>query len=166
MPKIQKWSTVINETSYQITLTPNQWSGNHRLTVNGKEMVLPRKPFQAFTGLDTPIRLGEKEAHFVLIGSKSDIAIDGIFLRSGKPYMPLKGLPWWIWMFVIAFAAIPVITLGGALPAVIAVIGAMWCVRIAILPTLNTGLKIFICFAVTASAWGLTWLLIFEQISS
>lgn len=75
MPKTQNWSYIVDNKSYQISFIPNQWSGKHKLTVNGEEIKLDRKPFQNFTGLDQPINLGGKEARFVLIGSKADIAI-------------------------------------------------------------------------------------------
>ena len=49
--------------------------------------------FVAFVGMDVPVQIGPKEGRFVLVNSKADIALDDVFLGSGKPYAPLAILP-------------------------------------------------------------------------
>nr|WP_319489335.1 hypothetical protein [uncultured Caproiciproducens sp.] len=153
MPKAQNWSYIVDNKSYQISFIPNQWSGKHKLTVNGEEIKLDRKPFQSFAGLDQPINFGGKEARFVLIGNKVDIAIDGKYLSSRKAYMPLKSIPGWVWIFVVACALIPIVALGGAIPALLGVAGAIAILRVAILPKMKTGIKLFIYFFITIVDW-------------
>ena len=121
--------------------------------MNGEEIKLERKPFQAFIGLDQAINLAGKQVHFVLIGNKADIAIDGKYMRSGKAYMPLKNIPWWAWIFVAACAMMPVSALGGAIPAVLGLAGAIAVLRVASLPESKTGIKLLIYFCITIFDW-------------
>ncbi len=155
MSKAQNWSYIIDNKSYQISFIPSQWSGKHKLTVNGEGIKLDRKPFQSFTGLDQPINLGGKEVRFVLIGNKADIAIDGKYLSNGKAYLPLKSIPGWVWIFVVACALIPIAAHGGAIPALLGVAGAIAVLRVAILPKLKSGIKLLIYFCITIVDWAI-----------
>lgn len=155
MPKTQQWSINLGNIPYEITFISNQWSGKHKLTVNGKEVDIQRKPFQAFTGIDQPITIGTKEARFVLIGNKADIAVDGKYLESEKTYVPLKSVTWWAWLFVILCAAIPVVALGGVVPIVLAIAGAALVLRVSILPDLKTGIKFLACLGIPVADWAI-----------
>jgi hypothetical protein len=158
LARIKEWSTTVDGLKYNISFKPNNWSGKHALTVNGDAVELKKEAFQAFKGIDQPVILGSKEARFVLIGSKADIAIDGFYLDSKKPYMPLEKVPKWAWVFIVLCLAIPVIAMGGAVPAVLAILGSMNCVRVSRTPNLKTPIKLLICTAITAAAWILFYL--------
>jgi len=69
-----------------------------------------------------------------------------------------KNLPWWAWVFVVACVIIPISTLGGAIPAAVAAVGVISCVRISSSPKMETWAKILACFGITAAAWVLTYL--------
>jgi hypothetical protein len=71
-----------------------------------------------------------------------------------------EGLPRWSWAFCGACLAIPVVTLGGAIPAAIGAGGASVCASVAKKPELSVAARAGICAVVTAVAWGLLLALI------
>lgn len=158
---MKQWTITINGKQNTVIFKPNQWSGKHILTINGKEIPLKNAPFQSFIGIDQPINIAGKECRFVLIGNKADIAIDGIYVDNKKTYAPLKRMPWWAWLFIAICVAVPIVSLGGAVPVLIAALGSMWCIRLSVSPNIKTSLKVLSCFGVSALAWALYGLLVF-----
>ena len=150
---MKQWGIDINGVQNTVVFVPNHWSGKHKLTINGKEVKLKASPFQAFVGTDQPINIAGKECRFVFIGNKADIAVDDTYIDSNKPYVPLKSMPWWAWIFIAVCIAAPIASSGGALPVVIALLSSIWCVRISVLPDLKTVIKVLGCFGITALAW-------------
>lgn len=65
------------------------------------------------------------------------------------------GLPKWAWLFGGACLAIPVVSLGGAIPAAIGFGGASLCGSIARNEEKSAGVRAALCAVVTAAAWGL-----------
>lgn len=153
----------IDNNKYNIEYKRNMWTGKEILVINGEEIQLPKKSFRAFTGIDVPVVLGNNKCRFVSIGSKIDIAHDGKYLISGNKYIGLNPISWWCWIFITLCLAIPVISLGGALPAVIAVMGVMGCTRINV-GDKSTILKVTLCFLVTVMCW-ITFLLLLSILS-
>ena len=76
-------------------------------------------------------------------------------MDSKKTYVPLKSMPWWTWIFMASCIAIPIVSLGGALPVLFALLGTIWCVRVSTSPKMNTIMKVLCCFGISALAWGL-----------
>jgi hypothetical protein len=64
-----------------------------------------------------------------------------------------SGLPPWAWVFVVACFAIPVITVGGALPTGIGFGAAGGCAQVAKKPDWETVPKVLACAGITAGAW-------------
>lgn len=149
----QQWLINVNGMNYQVEFRPSQWSGNHQLFVNGQQIPLQKVFFQAFVGMDQAVNIGGKECRLVMLGSKADLAVDGVYIGSQKPYAPRKGMPWWSWIFVAACVAIPIVSLGGALPMVLGVLGALGCVRTAISPSMKMPAKLLSCVGITALCW-------------
>lgn len=72
----------------------------------------------------------------------------------GAPAKPVKPpIPGWAWVFAVACGIIPILTLGGALPAVIGIGGASGCIGVARNPELPVGTRIGICVGITALCW-------------
>jgi hypothetical protein len=65
------------------------------------------------------------------------------------------GLPTWAWLFGGACLAIPVVSMGGAIPAAIGFGGASLCGSIAKKEETSAGARAALCLVVTAAAWGL-----------
>ncbi len=68
---------------------------------------------------------------------------------------PKPRIPAWAWLFVAACVAIPVITLGGAIPGAIGGGGAFGCVAIARDTSKPVGVRLGLCIAVTVVCWTL-----------
>jgi hypothetical protein len=61
--------------------------------------------------------------------------------------------PEWAYLFVVLCGAIPVISLGGAIPAVIGGGGAGLCLTVARAHSWSKGLRMFLCLGITVVAW-------------
>jgi hypothetical protein len=61
----------------------------------------------------------------------------------------------WVWIFAVACFAIPVVSLGGAIPAMIGVGGGLGCLNIARQLATTTRHKVFQCGAVAAGCWAI-----------
>lgn len=62
-------------------------------------------------------------------------------------------IPVWAWVFAVACGAIPVITLGGAIPGALGFGGAAGCVSVARDPDKPVGTRLAICAAITGACW-------------
>lgn len=158
---MKKWIININGKENEVIFTPNKWTGKHKLTINGKEVKLNSSSFQSLLGLDQAINIGGKECRFVLIANKADIAVDGIYIDSKKEYVPLKSMPWWTWIFIAICIAVPIVSLGGALPVLIALLCSVLCVRVSVSPNMKILPKILICSGISLLAWILLGILMF-----
>jgi hypothetical protein len=61
--------------------------------------------------------------------------------------------PGWAWIFAVACGIIPVLTLGGAIPAAIGFCGASGCVTVARNDAKSVGVRVGICCGITAVCW-------------
>jgi len=83
------------------------------------------------------------------------------FSPSEKPAkQPKPPIPWWAWLFAAGCIAIPVITIGGAIPGALGAGGAAGCVGVARLPGRSVAFRIGICAAILAGCWALFGVLI------
>jgi hypothetical protein len=74
-----------------------------------------------------------------------------------KPKQGLKetfsGLPAWAWLFIVGCLAIPVVSLGGAIPAALGFGSAAGCASLAKKAEWATMPRVLACAAVTGGAW-------------
>ncbi len=56
--------------------------------------------------IDEPIVLGNKIANLTVIGNKIDLAVDGVYLGSKQPYVPINNVPAWVNALPIALFVI------------------------------------------------------------
>lgn len=155
MAHAQSWKINVEGEDYLVELTPSNLMNKHLVTVNGVPQELRQSFLQAFTGMDQPILLGEKEVRFVLIENVADIAVDGVFVDSKKPYQPLSTPPWWEWIFVVLSFALAV---AGGLTAVaflLALISALYSIRASVSPKTPPRYRPLVCLAITAGAWAI-----------
>ena len=66
---------------------------------------------------------------------------------------PKPPIPWWAWLFAAACALIPIITLGGAIPAAIGGAGVFGCIGAAREAKLSRGARLAICIGITVGCW-------------
>lgn len=50
--------------------------------------------------IDYEIPFDDTDCKLVVLGNKVDLAVNGTFLGTKKPYEPMNGVPSWVWMFV------------------------------------------------------------------
>jgi hypothetical protein len=62
-------------------------------------------------------------------------------------------LPRWVWFFAAACFAIPVLTIGGAIPTAIGFVGAFYCMAVARQANKSTRKKLVRCMGTTAACW-------------
>jgi hypothetical protein len=163
MAKIKRWDLNVDGCSYTVTFEFGGLKGTRLLKVNGANIPIEKQHYKALIGVERPVFLGNKECIFVLIGNKADVAVDGFYVDSKKPYVPFKSIPWWNWVFAAACIAIPIVALGGLLPVVIGLLGSVYCMRVSISPYSKTPFKLLSCFGVTAVCWGLFGLFIYAM---
>jgi hypothetical protein len=84
---------------------------------------------------------------------KYDCTIDNRSVETGQEVLPPLPLPGWAWIFIIACGIIPILTLGGAIPAVIGVGGAFFCASVAKDSSKETGTRVAICSGITILCW-------------
>lgn len=75
--------------------------------------------------------------------------------RSGKPIPGSDGvpLPRWVYAFFALCALIPIVALGGALPALLGSLGALVCAGVARDESKTTTVRVAICAVITLFAW-------------
>jgi hypothetical protein len=88
-----------------------------------------------------------------------DLYVDGISQSTGEPYSPLPPIPVWLWLFVAACGAIPIISLGGAIPVLLGIGGAAICLSQGRDSSKSVLTRVLICSGVTILAWVLFILL-------
>ena len=159
MAKTKQFSIEIDGKTHNISFTAHPWTGNHELKIDGQNVMLKNSLIRAFAGIDQPIKIGGKECRFVLVGTNADIAVDGKYVDSKRDYVPLKGIPWWCWIFVAACVGIPIVAMGGFLPIVIALCAMLLCIRISTSLKMSTLVKVLLCLGTTLIAWEILVLL-------
>lgn len=158
MARQKEWHINIEGNDYHVVLERNIWSGRNKLFINEVQQELTNVPFQAYKGSDQLIYIGGKECRLVVIGNKADIAIDGVYVDSGKLYMPFEKIPVWSWFFILVSLAIPIVSLGGLVPIALGFLGSVYSIRIGISPDMKIGNKILASIGVVLLAWAIWYL--------
>ncbi|MBU1145382.1 MAG: hypothetical protein KJ971_05965 [Firmicutes bacterium] len=160
----KEWNLKIGENEHKFEFIPNHFTGKPKFFIDGEERRLATSFKTSFLGLDTSFSIEDQIIHLVVSGNKADIAVDKVFVDSKKPYIPLKKLPIMGWVFISACFAIPIVALGGLVPTLIGLGGAIFCARLSGSPYINPIIKFLGCVAITGLAWGvyfvfLNWIL-------
>ena len=143
-----EWESTIDGKPYEFSHRKTR--GRHELTVNGIEQIVKGSFLSAFTGsVDGGFDLDGREARLVVQKGVPDVAVDGVYLRSGKPYVRF---PAWAYPFVIACLPIPFLSIGHTLPVFAGVCGAYLCAYISKTP-LKAAARMALCAAVCILAW-------------
>lgn len=88
-----KWIVTIDGNQHEIIYKPGFIKGKR--TVDGVGTVV--KNTNWFIRLfDEAFELDGKTLHLTAIGNKVDLAVDGVYVDSKKPYAPFKTVPSWV----------------------------------------------------------------------
>lgn len=153
MAKMTQWESPIYDRYYYFSHEFKK--GKHILVANGVTIEMKNKFMNSFLGFDEPIQLDGIEARFVFEKNEPDIAINGVFMRSGKNYVKR---PAWVLVFAILCALIPIISLGGAIPVLFGLGGISLCV-ITSKSSLPSAIRVILCTVITLAAWILTFVI-------
>jgi hypothetical protein len=82
-----------------------------------------------------------------------DLLVDGRSVSTGKEAARLAPMPPWAWIFIVACGIIPIISLGGAIPAAIGFGGAAGCAGIARNANQPVATRVALCVVVVAVCW-------------
>lgn len=77
--------------------------------------------------LDREIRIEDKVLNLVMIGSKADLAVDGVYLGSGEKYVPVGKTPAWAWVMT-ALMLILGYFFSGIIGLLIGLLGSTLCI--------------------------------------
>ncbi len=114
--------------------------------MNGSEQKV--KSQNAFLNLiDFPIRLKEKAVNVVVIGNKADLAVDGVYLGSNQPYVPVSKVPGWSWAFVAVSLVIGLL-FSGIFGVCIGILGSMFYVKSSLSMHQTTNRRVVNCLIV------------------
>lgn len=149
MSKPMEWQAVWDGKPYAFSLE-RRFGKPMLLTVNGTQTIeIPMKP--SFWNFEAPVEIDGKQARLVLITgftkSRADLVVNGRYLSTGAEYRPM---PKWVWAFLVPLA--PLVVAGGALGAMIGVLGFWFCTSVA-KGRRGVALRVLSCLGIAALAW-------------
>ncbi|MDR0512555.1 MAG: hypothetical protein LBG93_05580 [Treponema sp.] len=150
MGKITEWESDYNGKTY--AFSHEKVKGSHILKINGEPTIIKNTMRSIWLGLDEPFTFEGKKARLAMYNNAPDVVVDGMFLKSGKPYVEMPG--WLLVFFVLLF---PLVILGGGAGGICMVIGALVCQKISRVNKADT-VRVALCTAVTLCAW-LVWII-------
>ena len=86
----------------------------------------------------------------LLTGKEPVCLTCGAPVRASTAAIPVPG---WAYIFAVACAIIPVVTLGGLIPAVVGLGGASACVKVSSSGSIPGALRLLICVGITLGCW-------------
>lgn len=136
--------------------------GTHVLTVNGEPIEIKGSFLSSVLGFDEGFTLDGKEARLVIEKRKPEVVLEGVYLNSGQKHVIRP-----VWGIVFAFLCIlmPIVNLGGAIPAALGVGGGMLCINISKKP-FSIAIRVILCIGVTALVWGIWFALIMAALNA
>ena len=143
---VQEWQSEIDgktyyfKVEYEVGQTYTVYANESAQTVKGNFTSL-------MFGFDEPFVVDDKELRLVSVRGGMDIAYDGAFLISGRPYFPR---PPWVWIFVVL--CVGLVLVGGIIGAIVGLIGSAACLFVS-----KTGahaiIRIAFCVVITLLTW-------------
>lgn len=152
MMKSKTWEIHSNGTDYVVSVEKHSFSGKHRIFLNGEQQYYRTNFSQKLIGLQQWMDIPGKNVYVVFRGNNISCAVDGYYLDNNKEFKLISKVPKWSWIFIIACLAIPVSTLGGAVPTVIGVFGAMGSTKASV-ATNEGSVNFGLALGVTAVTW-------------
>jgi hypothetical protein len=159
MAGVYEWKSMIGGVEYSFSHTISK--GKHILTANGVVHTIKLGVMSSFLNVDEGFDLDGRPARLVMVKGKPDVVVDGVHLQSGKPYV---AQPKWVLVFAILCIAIPIVSLGGALPLLLGLGGVAICLAVSKMNA-SVAVRVIVCAVVTAAAWA-AWYFLILAVSS
>lgn len=103
--------------------------------------------------IDYGISFGSTDCKLVVIGSKADLAVDGIFLGSKKPYQPVSSVAPYIWVFV-GISTLGGFIFSGIISLCIGILASMLYIQSGIQKKNNLVIGCFVACSFIQLLWG------------
>lgn len=113
---------------------------------------------------DFPITVDGVDYILAVRGNQLRLANEGKYIDSGEEFVPQKPFPKWFFVFAVLNIAIPVISLGGALNALIGFGGAALCATVTNGKIKSTPVKVLLCTLITVAAW-ILWIVLIGAVA-
>jgi hypothetical protein len=142
------WQEIVDGVSRTFTVDIKKQAFN--LSVDGTACLNGSfKYLGTLTGHDFPFALDGQDLRLTISPNlkEMDIVKDGVYLSSGKAYVPF---PKWAWLFVVPL--LPLVYVGGALGALIGIVGLSMCAK-ASKASMGIIVRVLLCLGSTAAAW-------------
>jgi len=155
------WTIALEDGTHTVELEHSYFSGKRNIRVDGRPLELPAKTASSIVdfGRDQPFKIGNHDCvvHIRTNGLtfSYDLSVDGRSVSTGERVSVAGPVPSWAWAFVVACGIIPIISLGGILPAAIGFGGAAGCYAIAKDDSKQVTTRVALCAAVTGLCWAL-----------
>lgn len=155
----KSWSFQLEGGTHTIDLEHGYWSGKRKIYLDG---TLIHESFKTQlllfdTGSEIPFQIGEHSGSVIIrtngIIFSYDVVLDGRSLETGQHVKPSTPVPVWGWLFIIACGVIPIISLGGVIPAALGIGGAFGCASITRNASLSVIQKVIFSIGVTILCW-------------
>lgn len=141
----KKWTVEVDGSAHEVRYQKGLFKS--KIIVDGAET--PVKSKSAFIQLiDEPISIGSKTLHLTAIGAKIDLAADGVYLNSGKPYVSLSKIPGWATVITILLLIFGWF-MGGLIGLVLGLLGGMIVLSNSL--TLGKGNPLPLCLVIAAA---------------
>lgn len=117
------------------------------IVVDGeKQVAKSANPF--VRTVDKEITVGNKTVHVTALGSQAGLAVDGVYVDTGRPYIPLSSIPQWATVMIPVLMATG-LALCGVLGLALGLIAGVGAFRIA-LPVVPGKSSLTTCAAIYA----------------
>jgi len=147
----RNWNITVDGHTYDVAFKRSEWTGKQTLTIDGEEMNVGTA--KAFKQTEVPIKFGDTDAILSMVNGGADIIVDGKSVLTGEEYVKPKKAPWFTWVFVVICVAIPICTLGGALPVLIGLLSAGGCYKIGVSGKMKSVVKFILMLLIAIVAW-------------
>jgi hypothetical protein len=158
-PEKNVWQIWLDGQVNEVRVKSGILGGVSSILVNG--MSIPKKSGIAASipgsVIEHPFMLGRYPATIRqkvgLWQTTYDVVVNGYSIENQAMALPITLMPGWAWIFVVACLAVPVVTLGGAIPAILGLFGASgvgWSARH---ESMNVGTRVALCVGITVLAW-------------
>ena len=127
--------------------------GNHYGDVKLKGSANWLTPYE-----DYPIIIDDVEYILVMRGRKKRIALNGQYIDNGEEFVPQKPFSAFYWVFFALNVLIPIVSLGGFINVLIALLGAIACHNVYIGKIKSSAVKALVCLMITVVTW-IVWVL-------
>lgn len=142
------WTVSLEGGQHRVEFSRNDFTGKRLIKVDGMEVYNQRSGMEV--GSELPFYIN---VHPCAVICKTNGFTSTFDLKTDYIAAPPKIMPMWAWSFVIACAMIPILTLGGAIPAAIGAGGAVGCYWVAKATEWDTSTKVWTCVKITALTW-------------